>query len=139
MSLENEDSEVEPTEPVNTGGGDDSEPPTKQDYTPAMLCHLLSLLQFIGIPLGNILGPLVVWLTKKDDDAFVNATGKEVLNFQISMTIYAAVCIPLVWILIGMILLPVILIINVVCTIIAALKSNEGILYRYPITIRFLK
>ena len=54
-----------------------------------MLCHLTALLGIIGIPFGNIVGPLIIWLLKKNVYPFVNEQGKESLNFQISMTIYA--------------------------------------------------
>ncbi|TVP77719.1 MAG: DUF4870 domain-containing protein [Puniceicoccaceae bacterium] len=104
-----------------------------------MLCHLLSLVGFVGVPFGNILGPLVLWLMKKDQDAFVDATGKEVLNFQISATIYMVICGLLIFLVIGLLLLPILIIGVIVYTIIAALKANEGKLYRYPLTIRFLK
>jgi uncharacterized Tic20 family protein len=105
----------------------------------AMLCHLLSFVGFIGIPLGNILGPLVFWLIKKDEDALVNATGKEVLNFQISAFIYGIICALLFFVFIGVILLPILIILVIVYTIIGAMKANEGQLYRYPFTIRFIK
>ena len=55
-----------------------------------MLCHLSSLAGSV-IPFGNIVGPLVVWLIKKDEYAFVDDQGKESLNFQISITIYTVV------------------------------------------------
>lgn len=109
------------------------------DKTMAMLCHLLSFVGFIGIPLGNILGPLVLWLIKKDQDALVDATGKEVLNFQISAFIYGIVCALLFFVVIGVVLLPILIIAVVVYTIIGAMKANEGQLYRYPFTIRFIK
>lgn len=109
------------------------------DKTMAMLCHLLSFVGLLGIPLGNILGPLVLWLVKKDQDALVDATGKEVLNFQISASIYGIVCILLALAVIGFILLPILIIAVIVYTIIGAIKANEGQLYRYPFTIRFIK
>jgi len=109
------------------------------DKTMAMLCHLLSFVGLLGIPLGNILGPLVLWLVKKEGDALVDATGKEVLNFQISASIYGIVCILLAFVAIGFVLLPVLLIAVVVYTIIGAMKANEGQLYRYPFTLRFIK
>ena len=116
-----------------------SEAPKKKDYTNAMLCHLLSLVGFAGIPLGNILGPLIIWVIKRDEDPFIDETGKEVINFQISMTIYTIIAGVSILVAIGLLLLPVILVANIVYTILAALKANEGQLYRYPFTIRFLK
>src|ERR1700680_445708 len=57
----------------------------------AMLCHLSSISGFIGVPFGHIVGPLIVWLVKKDQFPLVDDQGKESLNFQISMTIYGIV------------------------------------------------
>jgi len=108
------------------------------DYSMGMLCHLLSFCGYL-VPVGNIVGPLVLWLTKKDEDAFLDATGKEVLNFQISMTIYTIICGLLMIVVIGIFLLPIVLIANIVYTIIGAIKANEGKVYQYPFTMRFLK
>lgn len=108
------------------------------DHTMGMLCHLLSFCCYV-FPFGNLVGPLVLWIIKKDEDAFVDATGKEVINFQISMTIYAIICTILMLVFIGIILLPIVVIANIVYTIIAAIKANEGVIYEYPFSIRFLK
>ena len=104
-----------------------------------MLCHLLALAGYIGIPFGNIIGPLVIWLMKKDQYPFVNDQGKESLNFQISLTIYASVSALLIFIAIGMVLLPAVFVFGLVMVIIAAIQANQGVAYRYPLTIRFLK
>lgn len=112
--------------------------PSKEERTYGMLCHLLALSTFI-VPLGSILGPLVMWLIKKDQSPYVDAQGKESLNFQISIAIYAIVASILILILIGGILLIGIGIFWLVFVIIASTKANDGIVYRYPLTIRFLK
>lgn len=104
-----------------------------------MLSHLTALSVFIGIPFGNIAGPLVIWLIKKDQYAFVDDQGKESLNFQISMTIYAIISAILILIVIGFALLIVVGIIDLIFTIIAAIQANDGKLYRYPLSIRFIK
>lgn len=125
---------------IQTEAALEASPNSEQgDKTMAMLCHLLSFIGFIGIPVGNILGPLVLWLIKKSEDPFVDATGKEVLNFQISATIYGIVCGLLFFVFIGVVLLPVLIIAVVVYTIIGAIKANEGQVYHYPFTIRFIK
>ena len=103
-----------------------------------MLCHLGALAGFI-IPLGNIIGPLVFWLIKKDQYDLVNNQGKESLNFQITVLIAAIICFVLCFVLIGFILLPALLIADIVFIIIAAMKANSGIRYRYPLCIRFIK
>lgn len=104
-----------------------------------MLCHLTALSVFIGIPFGNIAGPLVIWLIKKDQYSFVDDHGKESLNFQISMTIYAIVSAILMLILIGFALLIAVAIVDIVFTIIAAIQTNDGKAYRYPLSIKFIK
>jgi uncharacterized protein len=116
----------------------ETEPVEKRDYTWDILCHLTALAGFIGIPLGNILGPLILWLIKKQDIPSVDAHGKEALNFQISMTIYSIVAGLSIFILIGIVLLPLVLAANLILVIIAAVKASKGELYRYPFTIQFL-
>ncbi len=104
----------------------------------ATFCHLSALSVYIGIPLGNIAGPLIIWLIKKDEYPFVNIHGKEALNFQISITIYVAIAIVLVIFLIGIPILIALGIASLVLVIIASIKANRGEQYRYPITIRFI-
>jgi uncharacterized protein len=111
----------------------------KTDYTLGMLCHLLSLTQLLGVPLGNILGPLIVWLIKRDEDPFVDLCGKESLNFQISMTIYMVIAGILILLFVGLFMIPILMILNIVYTIIAAIKASQGSSYTYPLTIRFIK
>lgn len=112
---------------------------TKDDRTWALVCHLAGLAVFTGIPFANIIGPLVVWLIKKDQSWFVNDQGKEAINFQISLTIYFIVAVILVFLLVGIPLLFVLGIGGLILVIIAAVKANEGVVYRYPLTIRFIK
>ena len=98
------------------------------------------MLAFSGylVPFGNIIGPLVIWLLNRAEDPFVDACGKEALNFQISITIYAVIAGILVLAFVGIVLLPIIMILSIVYTIIAAIKASEGQSYRYPLTIRFI-
>jgi uncharacterized Tic20 family protein len=103
----------------------------------AMFCHLAALAGYTGIPFGNVIGPLVVWLIKKDDHLFIDDQGKEAINFQISMTIYLIVAGLLCFVLIGIPLLIFLAIAQVILIIIAAVKANSGELYRYPFAIRF--
>ena len=109
-----------------------------EETSTAVFCHLAALLGYIGIPFGGIIGPLVIWLIKRDQSPFVDDHGRESLNFQITVLIAMLCCIPLVFIAIGIILLPVIAIGSLICVIIAAIKAGGGELYRYPMTIRFI-
>ena len=104
-----------------------------------MLCHLSGLLLFVGIPFGHLLGPLVVWLLKKNEFPFVDEQGKEAMNFQISMTIYMLLPVLLSFVLIGIPFVFLLLAANFVLVIIAAVKASDGEPVRYPATLRFLK
>ncbi|MCZ6674956.1 MAG: DUF4870 domain-containing protein [Verrucomicrobia bacterium] len=104
-----------------------------------MLCHLLALTGLITAGAGNILGPLIIWLMKKENDPYVDEQGKESLNFQISMLIYGFVCGLLLMVVIGFILLPILALAWLVLTIIGTIKASKGEPWKYPITIRLIK
>jgi len=114
-------------------------PLLRQDRTLDATCHFLSFAGLIGIPFGNILGPLILWVLKRDEAPSVDEHGKESINFQISMTIYTIVAGLSILILIGFLLLPAIIVLNMVLVIIAGTKAANGEFYRYPLTIRFIK
>jgi uncharacterized protein len=101
-------------------------------------CHLSALAGFVIPAFGHILGPLIVWLIRRGDSPEIDAHGKEALNFQISMLIYNLVAGVLCLLLIGFALLAVLHILNVVFVIIAALRTSEGQMYRYPLTLRLI-
>ena len=106
----------------------------------AMACHLMALVGYvIPIPLANVLGPLVIWQIKKNEMPAVDEHGKESLNFQISVTIYALISLVLSFICIGFILLAALAIFGLVCVIIAAVNASNGKMYRYPLCLRMIK
>ena len=104
-----------------------------------MLAHLSAFAGLVIPFIGHVLGPLVIWLIKRETMPFVNDQGKEALNFQITVTIAFAVAGVLVLAFIGILLLPLIAIADIIMTIIAAVKANEGVVYRYPLTLRLIK
>ncbi len=121
----------------------------RADRTWDVLCHLSALAVLLGVPFGNILGPLVVWLIKRGDSPSVDAHGKEALNFQISLTLYlivaAGITIALMIVLIGFLLLPLLVaaaivvpFLDLIFVIIASIKAGNGEVYRYPFTLRFI-
>lgn len=103
-----------------------------------MLCHLSALTGYFS-GLGFILGPLIVWLLKKDQYSFVDEQGKEALNFQITMFIAAIISALLVLLLVGIVLLWILGIVNLVLIIIAVINSNNGVHYEYPFALRLIK
>lgn len=111
---------------------------SKDERMWGMLCHLTAFAAFVGIP--SFVGPLVIWLIKKEEYPFVDDQGKESLNFQLSMWIYGLICIPLIFVFfLGLLLLFALGIAGIILVIMASLKANEGIPYRYPFTIRLIK
>jgi len=106
--------------------------PSADEKTWGMLAHLSALVT-------GFLGPLVIWLIKKDEMPFVEEQGKEALNFQITMAIGFAVCFVLAFVLIGAFLMPVLWLINLVMCILAGVKVQKGEHYRYPFTLRLIK
>lgn len=111
----------------------------KEARTWAMLCHIGGFGKYIVPPIGQIIAPLIFWLIKKDESPFVDDQGKESLNFQISIIIYAFISLLLIFVLIGYILFPAVFLFDLIFMIVAVVKVNEGEKYRYPLCIRFIK
>ena len=104
----------------------------------AMFCHLAGLAWMTWLlPLiGGVVAVLIIWQIKKDDHPFIDENGRRAINFQLSMLIYA---VGLAITFIGLFLLPVVAILNVVFTIIAAIRAGDGKDYNYPLSIEFIK
>ena len=110
---------------------------SKDEKMWGMLCHLSALAGFV-IPFGNIIAPLVIWILKKEEFPFVDDQGKEALNFQISLTIYFIAGAILLIVGIGFVILPIVAVFGLIMIIIASIKANDGVKYRYPLTIRLI-
>jgi hypothetical protein len=134
-----------PQAPENTGGEQPEQPVInaqpvsvnqsevgKDAMNMAMLAHLLAI--FTGF-----LGPLIIWLIKKDDTPFVDRHGKEALNFQLTVLIAMFVSGLLTMACIGIALLPIVWVTDIIFCIIAAIKASKGEEYRYPIALRLIK
>lgn len=106
--------------------------PGKDDCNLAMLAHLLGI--FTGF-----LGALVVWLVKKDQSAFIGQEAAEALNFQLTVMIGYVICSVLTVIVIGLVMFPVLYIINIVFCILGAMAASKGTGYRYPFALRLIK
>jgi uncharacterized protein len=110
----------------------------------AMFCHLAGIAGWIlllptGLPGGNILGPLILWLLKKDTMPMVNEHGKEALNFQITVTAAILGCMALFFLVLPLALIPIIWLAGLVLSVLATVKASNGVLYRYPLTLRLVK
>ena len=112
--------------------GTDTEPvvaPTSDEKTLALLSHVLPFV-------AGFVAPLIIYLIKKDESAFVSYNAKESLNFQITVFILIAV---LFITIIGILLIWLVGLLAVVFVIMATIKTSEGKLYRYPFSIRLIK
>jgi uncharacterized protein len=135
----------------------DTPPPPPQDLPPpiqpvssvaerqwAVGIHLSALLGFAAPHLLNVVGPLIIWLLKKQESAYLDAVGKRVVNFQISYSLYGFVAATLIgllwWLVIGLFLVPLYVIVAVawlLFTIIGAVKESNGEAYEFPFVIKF--
>ena len=104
----------------------------------ALICHLSGLSGYL-IPFGNLIVPIIIWSIKKDEFPMVDTHGKEVINFQLSITIWMIISGILIFVIIGIPLLVVLALLQIIFTIIGALKADNGQLYKYPMTIQFIK
>ncbi len=146
-------------------GTEQHEAPTQhgdQSRMYAMLAHLTALSGYIGIPFGNILGPLIVWLIKKDEYPLVDDQGKESLNFQITILVIDALAllaaglvvlltavgsrtpirhvpIAVIAIVAALAVVGLMKLLDIILVIVAAVKASDGVAFRYPIRIRFIR
>lgn len=105
-----------------------------------MLCHITGLAGLIGIPFGNIIGPLIVWRMKRQASEFVNEQGKAALNFQLNCYIYLFLAVVATKVGLPAFTMLVLLFLYVlVSAVIGSMMAIEGRSYRYPLTIKFIK
>lgn len=111
---------------------------TESERNWAMLCHLSAFAGFF-FPFGGIIGPLIFWLSKKDDSQWVNINGKAAMNFNLSILLYIVLCSPLIIIIIGIPIVIALIILKIICITIASIKAARGEVFRYPLTIPFIQ
>ena len=104
----------------------------------SMLCHLSAFAGFF-FPFGGIIGPLICWLSRKDESSWVNENGKSSMNFQLSILLYIVLAIPLCFIIIGIPIVVFLGILKVICIIIASIKAAKGERFKYPVSIPFIQ
>ena len=89
----------------------------------------------IVVPFGNILGPLVVWLITRDESEFVDASGKEALNFQLIWSGILVLAGLTIFVGIGVLLVPIVAPARLVLVVLATVRASDGQVYDYPLTI----
>ncbi len=106
----------------------------------SMFTHLAGLASLLtaGVPLASILAPLILWLMRKDQSEMVDKTGREVLNFQISVMIYFIGAVILCFVMIGFVIAPAIVLLQLIASIVGAVRASNGEDFKYPLSMRFL-
>jgi uncharacterized protein len=107
-------------------------PVTDSDRLLAILSHVLTMVAWL-------FAPLIIYLVKKDESAFVREHAKESLNFQLTLMILYFICFLLLIVVIGILGFIVVGFMQLVLVIVATIKAADNQLYRYPFTIRFIK
>ena len=128
----------EPIGGVSNRDDEGPEVPAIWERNWAVFCHLGGFAGLLVPGIGQVLGPLVLWLLRRDQSAYVDHHGREAVNFQISMTLYAIVAAALIWVLIGIVLIFVVLGVQFVFMVVASVAASQGELYRYPLTLRLI-
>jgi uncharacterized Tic20 family protein len=110
----------------------------RSDRQLIVLTHLSQLVTLV-IGFGSLILPLVLWLTNKDKVYEMDQHGKNILNFQISLLIYALICVPLILLLgLGLVGLIVLGIISIIFPIVNAIKASNGETPKYPLSLSFI-
>lgn len=107
-------------------------PPTSDERTMGMFIYLVSFFT-------AIIGPLIIWVIKKDESNFINYHGKEYFNFFISYAIYSLIGTVLMFVLVGFVIVPILALMYLIFTLVALLKAYKGEYYRIPLIFRFIK
>jgi uncharacterized Tic20 family protein len=111
---------------------------TAEQRQMGLFLHLSQLANFFVFPIGIVL-PILLWQMNKEKMPALDAHGKMVANWMISYTIYAIASIILMFVLIGFLTIMAVALMGVVFPIVGAVKANNGELWDYPLTIKFLK
>ena len=104
----------------------------------AVAAHLSTFAGLV-VPFGSVIGPLAVWLTRRDRDPFIDQAGREALNFGISIAIYGSLVLVAALMLVGIPVLIAGVIAWAVLASLAAVKASQGQSYRYPLTMRLVR
>ncbi len=111
---------------------------TPDEKQMGMFLHLSGIAQVVIFPIGIVL-PIILWQTQKDKMPALDAHGKMVTNFMISLSIYLVVSFFLMFLLIGFLLLPLVALGGIILSVMGGIKANNGEFYEYPLTIKFIK
>lgn len=110
---------------------------SSDDRTWGILVHATAFVGFV-VPFGNVLAPLLIWAIKKEESRFVDESGKEAINFQITWTILFVFALLSVLLVFGLLLLPLLMLAWIILVCIAVVRASDEQVYEYPLTFDFI-
>lgn len=120
-------------------GGQEVGPLKDVDKQMAQMCHMSALIGVVAVGTAMPLGPLLIWLAKRQQSQFVDFHGKEALNFQLTWWLPTLLTMLLGFIDAWFLLLPLLLVVFTgVMAVLGGSKAAEGQIYQYPATIRLV-
>lgn len=130
-----------PPDDVDWRGKEGGCQPGQWEIAIAMLAHLLGAVGVLGVVVGGMVGPFVIWLIYRKDSVYIEHHAREAINFQLTIVTILAVCFLLTGLTCGLLLpkmlIPVIM--QIVFGIMATVAAKSGRMYRYPVCLRMLK
>lgn len=116
--------------------------PSKEQRIWAMVCHLTVFSSYLLLPFGHLIGPLVIWLAKREQSHFIDWHGREALNFNLSVTLYTLagllLCLTIIGLFVGLIVLFLVVVLHVAAALYVAIRAQQGDWARYPLSLRFI-
>lgn len=109
----------------------------RQDNQLLVLTHLSQLLTFIT-GFGGLIVPLIIWATQKENVYNMDQQGKNIVNFQLSMIVYSIICIPLVFVIVGIFGLLALCLLSFIFPIMNAIRASNGESPKYPLSLNFI-
>ena len=103
-----------------------------------MFCHLSAFAGYF-FPFGGIIGPVICWISRRDESEWVKINGRASLNFQLSMLLYTVLLIPLCFIIVGIPLIIALGVLEFICIIVASVRAAKGESFNYPLSIPFIQ
>lgn len=117
----------------------DPEARQREENNWAVVLHLSQLLGLTAAPVVGLAAPIVIWLLMKEQYPGLDAHGKSVTNWILSSLLYAVICVASLFVFVGFVLLPALVLMGIIFPIIGAMEASRGKVWKYPLTIEFMK
>jgi len=123
----------------DAANSDEATSTSENDKNWALIAHLSCYIGFVGVPFGNIIGPLIIYFAKKDSSRYILFHCKESLNFNLSITLYGIIALILCFVLIGFVIIPIVILYGLIAPIYASIQAANGKMFQHRLIIRFIQ